>query len=298
MGLPSPILSFKPKWFSLLCLKGILTRKEMDLNAWSISRWESKMSLSSNYLGPGQGVSSHVLGLWRHCSVPKAAVFLKEKRESLAIFPGRSLRASRQVPRWKTEVSGNILSPQSLWMTFVLTQRFLVKLQTPHNCLHSDSCRQLSPLMFGHWSRTVLTVNRTVTLLMTLATWCCLATAGIIGVPVCYYWLIRDLKILEHKDLPHSPNTPALSVEYITALTTVFFTLSYEVVYGRPLFLPLGCTNGSPGLDMTQLQNQFTRETTPWTQKGLLGGWIWLTCYGKLVIEKDTLSLLHYTLPM
>ena len=87
LGLSSPTLSSKPKWFSLLCLKGILTWKEMDLSAWSISQWEAEMSLRSNCLGPEQDMSSHLLGPWRHCSAPKAAVFLKEKkRDSLAIF--------------------------------------------------------------------------------------------------------------------------------------------------------------------------------------------------------------------
>ena len=87
LGLSSPTLSSKPKWFSLLCLKGILTWKEMDLSAWSISQWEAEMSLRSNCLGPGQDVSSHSLGPWRHRSAPKAAVSLKEKnKETLSQF--------------------------------------------------------------------------------------------------------------------------------------------------------------------------------------------------------------------
>lgn len=63
------------------------------------------------------------------------------------------------------------------------------------------------------------------------------------------------------------------------------FTIYTKLCTDIPFF-PLGCTNGSPGQNMTQFQNQFTRETTPWVQKGPLGGQNDMLVNGKLVTEK------------
>ena len=95
---------------------------------------------------------------------------------------------------------------------------------------------------------------------------------------VRYYRLIRDL---EMEGGPPEPTTLWV-VHTLTALNTVSSTPPYEAVYTRILFSPLGCIHGSPGLDMTQFQNQFTGETIPWIQKELLGEQIWLTRYEKL----------------
>lgn len=177
LGLSSPTLSSKPKWFSLLCLKGILTWKEMDLSAWSISQWEAEMSLRSNCLGPEQDMSSHLLGPWRHCSAPKAAVFLKEKKKRLSGYflktPGRSSRGSCQALHSEMEISGNVLAPPNLWTTPCSGPEVSCKTADP---------TQSSPFRFTqttlnreclcHWSRTASEVMG-LSLYWWLWQWCC-----------------------------------------------------------------------------------------------------------------------------